>query len=458
MKYLLIFLLLPFTSIAQTRLPQFFGDSMVLQQNAEVAIWGTDNPGTVVKITTSWDKTGSVKTNQYGKWRLKISTPKAGGPYTLTINGTSEVTIKDLLIGEVWFCSGQSNMARAMAGIEGQPVEGSSKLISNSENNSIRVFTVSRKSSPSPLADVTGSWLPANPANTGKFSAVAYTYAKKLQSELKVPIGLIVSAWGGSSVEAWMEHGITDQFPAIKPPAKAAQLNRTPNFLYNAMVYPFLGYGIRGAIWYQGEANVPDPKPYSSYFGSMIRSWRQEWNLGNFPFYFVQVAPFDYGKYESGPLRAAQFSVMKEVANTGMAVTLDLGDCNVLHPPKKKEVGERLANWALSKTYGFKDKVASGPVFKSVKGVEDGKIVLDFDYTEKALHITNAMESGFEIAGNDRIFHAAKVDVKDKSFIRVWSEKVTAPVAVRYAYGNCAGGSLFNSVNLPAGTFRTDDW
>lgn len=457
MKYLLLFLMLPIFSAAETKLPQFFSDGMVLQQRSEVYIWGTDNPGTVVNVTTSWNKKSSAKVDLDGKWKLKITTPAAGGPYSLNVTGSSNVTLKDVLIGEVWLCSGQSNMERTMAGKKNEPVEGSSESIKNSDNDQIRVFTVAKNSSESPITDVKGNWLAANPVNTGKFSAVAYNYAKKLQATLKVPVGLIVSSWGGSSIEAWMDQSLVSQYPSIKTVANSVP-NRTPKLLFNAMINPLIGYAIKGTIWYQGEANVGNASEYASYFGSMIKSWRKNWAQGDLPFYFVQIAPFNYGKLQAGLLRDAQLRVMKKVLNTGMAVTLDVGLCNLIHPPKKREVGERLALWALAKTYAQKGIVNSGPVYKSFSQIDGNQIALNFDYADGGLRITDGDKSGFEIAGADKVFHPANAKLTKDNKITVWSEMVPQPVSVRYAYGNCSEATLFNTAGLPAGTFRTDNW
>lgn len=461
MKYLFfVFVIFPFFASAETVLPHFFSNGMVLQQQTEVGIWGTDKPGTVVRIVASWNKAGEVKADQYGKWKLKIATPKAGGPYNLSITGTSKVSLNDVLIGEVWFCSGQSNMEMPLKGRVNQPVEGSNELILNSEESNIRMFTVTKNSSKTLLNDVEGKWLHANPEHAGDFSAVAYLYGKKLQGILKVPVGLIVSSWGGSAIEAWMDDQTIAAFP---DPAKHKSVNekfpnRTPGLLYRAMVNPFIGYAIKGAIWYQGENNVPDAVSYRDYLGSMITSWRKNWNEGEFPFYFVQIAPFDYGNEQSGFLRDSQLKVMKEVAHTGMAVTLDLGTCKLIHPPKKKEVAERLAYWALAKDYGVKGITNSGPVFNAVTGIDSNRVNIKFDYAENGMYFSNTAVTGFEIAGSDRIFYPAKVKMQKNGELAVWSAQVTRPDAVRYAYANCAEATLYNTAGLPAGTFRTDDW
>ena len=455
-----LILFVPLFLSAETRLPQFFSNGMVMQQNTEVSIWGTDKPGAVIRIAASWSQAAEVKADQTGKWKLKIATPKAGGPYNITVTGSSKILLNDVLIGEVWFCSGQSNMEMPLKGRVNEPTGGSNELILNSEDSGIRVFTVAKKASAFPLDDVKGKWLSASPENSGDFSAVAYLYGKKLRNVLKVPIGLIVSSWGGSPIESWMDKQNLAAFPDFSSHKSVDEklAHRTPSLLYNGMVQPVAGYAIRGVIWYQGENNVVDGLSYKNYLSSMINSWRKNWDQGEFPFYFVQIAPYDYGKNASGFLRDAQLKVMKEIGNTGMAVTLDLGMCKLIHPPQKKEVADRLAYWALAKDYGVKGIAYSGPVFNSIYRIDSNRVNIKFDHAGNGMYLSNAESSGFEIAGSDRIFYPAKAVVKKNTGLIVWSDQVAKPVAVRYAYGNCAQATLFNTAGLPASTFKTDDW
>lgn len=414
----------------------------------------------MLRIAASWSQAAEVKADQTGKWKIKIATPKAGGPYNITVTGSSKISLNDVLIGEVWFCSGQSNMEMPLKGRVNEPTEGSNELILNSEDSGIRVFTVTKNASASPLDNVEGKWLSASPENSGNFSAVAYLYGKKLRSVLKVPVGLIVSSWGGTPVEAWMDNQNIASFPDFKSHKSINEKlpHRTASLLYNGMVNPFIGYGIKGVIWYQGENNVVDGGTYKNYLISMITSWRKNWNQGNFPFYYVQIAPYDYGKNQSGILRDAQLKVMKEVDQTGMAVTLDLGSCKLIHPPKKKEVADRLAYWALAKNYDVKGIEYSGPVFNSIYRIDSNRVNLKFDHATNGMYLSNTELTGFEIAGNDKIFYPAKAAVKKNTGLIVWSDQVEKPVAVRYAYGNCDQATLYNTAGLPASTFKTDNW
>jgi sialate O-acetylesterase len=459
-RLIFLFLILPFISFAETSLPRFFSNGMVLQQSTEVSVWGTDKPGTIVRIVASWSKAGQAKTDQSGRWRLKIATPTAGGPYKLSVSGSSTQNINDIMIGEVWFCSGQSNMEMPLKGRVSQPVEGSNEFILNADNKNIRVFSISKNSSKTLLDNVEGKWISASAEVAGNFSAVAYLYGKKLNQLLKVPVGLIVSSWGGSAIESWMDPQSLSAYPDLNNHKSVDEKfpNRTANLLFNAMVNPVAGYGIKGALWYQGENNVSDGVSYKDYLSSMIKSWRTVWNLGDFPFYFVQIAPFDYKAIESGYLRDSQLRVMKECPNTGMAVTLDLGICKLIHPPKKKEVADRLAYWALAKTYGIKGLEYSGPVYNSIAGIDSNKMTLKFDHSENGIYLTRSTLSGFEIAGPDKVFYPAKAVVKKGTQLTVWCDQVKSPVAVRYGFSNCAEATLYNTAELPASTFRTDSW
>jgi sialate O-acetylesterase len=457
-RLIFLFLAFPLLSFAETTLPRFFSNGMVLQQSTEVSVWGTDKPGTTVRIVASWSQAGQVKTDQSGRWKLKIVTPKAGGPYKLSVSGSSTQNIDNIMIGEVWFCSGQSNMEMPLKGRVSQPVEGSNELILNSDNKNIRVFSIAKNSSKKPLDNVEGSWISASPESAGNFSAVAYLYGKKLNQMLKVPIGLIVSSWGGSAIESWMDAQSLAAYPDMNNHKSIDEKfpNRTANLLYNAMVNPVAGYGIKGMLWYQGENNVSDGLSYKDYLSAMIRSWRTVWNLGDFPFYFVQIAPFDYKTLESGYLRDAQLRVMKESPNTGMAVTLDLGTCKLIHPPKKKEVADRLAYWALAKTYGIRGLEYSGPVYTGITAIDSNKLTVKFDHADNGIYLSKSNISGFEVAGADKVFYPAKAVVKKGTQLVVWSDQVKSPVALRYGFSNCAEAILYNTAELPASTFRTD--
>lgn len=465
--YLLAFTLLLALSVktyAQTTLPAFFSNHMVLQQNEEVAFWGTDSPGTLIFLTTSWGVKADTKTDKDGKWKLNVATPKAGGPYTIAINGTQEVVLNDVLIGEVWLCSGQSNMYMPMKGYTNQPVLGSNEAILHSKNNEIRLFKVQRNASLVPLHNVEGEWQSSNPATVPEFSATAYFFGTLLHEILDVPIGIISTSWGGSTVEAWMDKktlsNLSGETETVTLPTEIPEknINKTATLLYNAMINPFVGFGIKGALWYQGENNVSAPKEYKTLFPAMIKSWRNKWQQDKFPFYFVQIAPFSYEGMNSAFLREAQLYTLQHVENTGMAVTLDIGDCNGIHPANKKAVGSRLAYWALANAYNINGIMYSGPIYESMKVTDENKINVSFAHVANGLTSFQKALTGFEIAGKDKVYYPAQAKINRNKTVTVWSEKVKDPVAVRYAFENCAKGSLFNLAGLPASSFRTDHW
>lgn len=445
-------------SFAQTSLPSLFGNNMVLQQNDNVRIWGTDTPNVELRITGSWGSEEITKADKNGKWHVYLQTPSAGGPYEVVIDGSETHTLSDVLIGEVWLASGQSNMVMPLKGFKNQPVEGSEEAILNSKNRQIRFFNVEKNASLEPLYEVQGSWEEAIPETAGELSATAYFFGEKIGNVLDVPVGLIVTAWGGSRIEAWMDTETLDKFKNTEAldelPEK--RIAKQPSLLYKAMVHPLISFNIKGIIWYQGEANRKNPEDYKSLFPAMIKSWRNMWQNKSLPFYFAQIAPFGYKDANSAFLREAQLTVMREVEHTGMASTLDIGDCDNIHPAQKKEVGERLALWALSKDYNVYTGSYSGPVYKYMKGTENNRIQLYFDHVDGGLTSLGKKLTGFTIAGKDKIFHTANATINSNGTIFVWAEGVEQPVAVRYAFENCPEASLFNEAGLPASSFRTD--
>jgi sialate O-acetylesterase len=461
-KFILFFIIVYAAAIGQTKLPAFFGDDMVLQQNEKVNIWGTDKPNTTVLVKGSWGQNAKVTANEKGNWKLKLPTPGAGGPYTLVIKGSSEILFKNILIGELWFCSGQSNMEMPVKGNLNQPVVGSQEAILNSANNNIRFFKNAHATSLTPLTDAKGKWQIAGPSTTGECSATAYFFARKINSVLNIPVGIITSSWGSSTVESWMDTQILSAFKnTILPDTIPKNLPQTiPTIMYNAMLHPFIGYTIKGVLWYQGEANRVNANEYRNKFTALINSWRRQWQQGDFPFYFVQIAPFEPGKINAAYLREAQLQTMLTVQNTGMAVTLDIGEQTVIHPSQKEPVGVRLAYWALVNNYGVKGITCSGPVYKQMEKTADNKIVLTFDNCNDGLTSFGKPLSDFEIAGEDKVFYPAEAKINNdkKGKVIVWSESVKDPVSVRYAFKNWAEASLFNTQGLPASSFRTDDW
>ena len=645
-------------------LPAIFNNNMVLQQDSNVPVWGKANPGEEITVSANWDEDASAITENDGKWQVKIQTPKAGGPYEISVAGKNKTIIyKNVLIGEVWVCSGQSNMEMPMKGWPPNDlIEGSEEAIKSGENPYIRLFTVKRTISDKPENDCIGNWTECNPQMVADFSATAYFFGRKLSENLNIPIGLIFTSWGGTPAESWtpgselksmddysddVEHiknaraqiivlnewlatldvinmaelegddiwknlefndaenfsdelddadwytmelpgrwedtdfgefdgaiwfrktitvdkkdgvyklelgpiddmdvtyfngkkvggyeadGFYSMHRAYDIPAElvrngeniiavrvidnrggggfwgtpdlmkfqsnensknAVQLagnwkympvaefrnesfkifgtnnksfkNRpkldigltasTPTTLFNGMINPIIPFGIRGAIWYQGESNVGRAAQYGELFPLMISSWRKYWNQGNFPFYFVQIAPYTYGKPDrSQYLREAQLNTLSLI-NTGMAITTDIGNVNNIHPANKKEVGERLALWALNKDYGFTDVVPSGPLYKSMK-IEGKKIRIFFDYADMGLKSDGNNLSHFQICDIKKNFVHAKAKIDGNSVV-VWNDKITEPIAVRFGWSNTAEPNLFNNAGLPASTFRTDNW
>ncbi len=446
---------------SQTKLASLFKDHMVLQQNSNAVVWGWDKPNTRINISAGWGGQYSTMSDDKGKWKFLIKTEKAGGPYELQIKGSETIIISDVLLGEVWLCSGQSNMEMPLKGFAGQPIIGSNDFVLDSKNHNIRLFNVNRSISSVPLETCEGSWNESTPNNVLNFSAVAYLYGKILQENLGVPIGIICSSVGGTRAEAWTDkETLTDKkfgFDIKMDTSTRVGDKNGPARLYNGMIHPLIPFTIKGAIWYQGEANIRTTDQYATLFPAMINSWREQWNIGDFPFYYVQIAPFKYGSdVNSAYLREVQLKSMETVPNSGMAVTLDIGDEFCIHPAEKFKVAKRLSYWALAKTYGYKGLQFSGPVYKSME-IENNKITLNFDYAPNGVINFNKPLNHFTIAGKDKVFYPAKAEIT-RGKLTVYSKLVPNPVAVRYCWDNYVEGTLYNLAGLPASSFRTDNW
>jgi len=435
---------------------------MVLQQHTETAIWGLATNNSLVKVTPSWNKK-SYKTNASadGTWKLKIETPSAGGPYEITISDGKAIKLVNVLIGEVWLCSGQSNMEMPMKGYVNQPIIGSSDAIALSSNPNIRLFSVKKNTSLVPLDDLTGSWSLCEPENVAEFSATAYYFGLMLNKALKVPVGLINASWGGTRIEPWIsESGIKKfewvNFPVENPDKN--QIHQIPTSLFNAMIHPIVGYGIKGAIWYQGESNRNEPKEYQQLITGLIQNWRSVWGIGDFPFYYMQIAPFDYGKdgLSSAYLREAQLKASVSLSNIGMACIMDIGEKECIHPANKEAGSKRLALLALTKTYGIKGINSQSPVLKEMK-VTEGVVKLIFENASNGLTSYGKELSCFEVAGENRLYYPAKAFLT-KTGITLFSAAVSEPKAVRYAFKDFVIGDLFSTDGSPVSSFRTDDW
>jgi sialate O-acetylesterase len=467
--YTLIFTLLPSLVKSEVKLPALFSDHMVLQQQSRVAIWGWAKKGSTVTITPSWSKKSvTTKTDTAGKWKIYVTTPEAGGPYKITVNDGVPVLLDDIMIGEVWLCSGQSNMEMPMKGFKGQPVLESNEAILHARNKNIRVITVPRASSLEPLENFKGHWEQASPVSIAEFSATAYYFGKLLNEILDVPVGLLHVSYSGSNIEAWMDASWLKEFDVKDIPVKSDSIqtpNRTPTLLYNGMLSPVTGYGIKGCIWYQGESNYTDPDLYEKLFEKMVKEWRTQWGSSDFPFYYAQIAPFNYAqfpqeelkeKYNSAYLRDAQRKAMKNIPNSGMAVLMDTGEKDNIHPANKKAAGNRLAYWALGKTYDVKGFTYASPSYDRME-IKDSTIIISFENAPDGITSFGETLMCFEIAGKDKKFYPATATLGRKS-VTVSSPQVKDPVAVRYAFKDFVKGDLFGTSGLPVSSFRTDDW
>jgi sialate O-acetylesterase len=645
-------------------LPSIISDSMVLQRDTEVVLWGKASPSQKIQITTSWGTRDEVRTDKSGRWQNKMRTGAAGGPYEIAFQTSdTSVTINNVLLGEVWLCSGQSNMEMPLTGWPpNDTINNSAKEIAGAHYPQIRLFTIPRKIAFKRSDSCVGTWSGCSPQTIAGFSATAFFFGKKIHQELGVPVGLIHTSWGGTPAEAWTSAEFLKDFPAyshiidsfhiaqvqndslmawmrkldrikidgndnnfyakldlkapemsnpdmddaswhvmtlpafwessalpdfdgiawfrkefelpasmvgkelvlhlgpiddmdvaylngerigetLKPgfwkeareykiPAGKAKAGRnvlavgvidltggggiygpeditlsvanskkpvllsgdwkfmpvaeiigqeiyfftkeksyterpkvtmpigsgTPSVLFNGMISPIVPYTIKGAVWYQGEANVGRGFEYRTLFQTMIKCWRNEWNQGDFPFYYVQIAPWDYGDETLSPaaeVREAQLMALS-VPNTGMVVTMDIGNPVNIHPSNKEDVGKRLALWALAKNYGFDTLTYSGPIYNSM--LTDGnKIIVSFDFTDGGLIARGGDLIHFEIAGADQVYYPAKAQIVDQTVV-VTSDKVSNPVAVRYGWSDTAEPNLFNAAGLPASPFRSDNW
>ena len=475
MKNIYILLITFFVVIsvhAELKTPAIFGRNMLLQQNTEVNIWGWADKGQTITVSPSWTtQKYAGKVDNAGKWMIKIPTPAASyDTYEIKISDNkNKITFDNILIGEVWLCSGQSNMEMPMKGFKNQPVLGGNEAILKSKNKNIRLITVKRASSLTTQDDIIGEWAEATPETVKEFSATGYYYGKLLNEMLDVPIGLILSSWGGSSIEAWMSKDMLAEFNDIKLPTTKEDMkvpNRTPMVLYNSMINPIAGYTIKGCIWYQGESNYERSDQYPLLFEKMVNEWRKVWGQGEFPFYYCQIAPYNYasistpdkqgGKFNSAFLREAQYKSAIQVPNVGMVVLMDIGEENCIHPQNKKTGGERLAMMALGKTYGLKGFAYESPTFKEMV-LEENKAILTFENAPMWLTAFGKKLKEFEVAGADKVFYPAKAEIK-RSKVEISSEKVSKPVAVRYAFKDFVVGDLFSTEGLPLSSFRTDNW
>jgi len=488
------------TSSADVKLPALLSDHMVLQRDKPVPIWGWAEPGEKI-IVAIGGQTHETQANEEGRWRVDLTPLSVGDPLTLVVEGNNRIERTDILVGEVWVCSGQSNMQFALAHAINADLE-----LLTANHPQLRLITATPPGGQTPLEDIEGQWHACTPESANDFSAVGYFFGLKLQQALNVPVGLIDNSWGGSACEAWIRRDLMEGNPIyqplmdrwkaieakydsgeaqaeyekaladweqnnkdgkttgrkLRPPESLMTGNARPANIYNTRIIPLLPYAIRGAIWYQGETNAGRAYQYREMFPLMIQNWRDEWGQGDFPFYWVQLADFYAEKSEPGEsawaeLREAQTMTLDRLKNTGEAVIIDIGEGNDIHPRNKLEVGLRLARWALARDYGIKVPCES-PRFESMTQA-DGKVTVTFRACGDGLHVyDHPMIKGFAIAGEDKKWVWAEAKVIATNQVEVWSESVPAPVAVRYAWADNPVCNLMSKNYLPVTPFRSDDW
>jgi sialate O-acetylesterase len=506
-KLLIVVGLLSSNLFADVKLQPVFGDNMVLQRNTSANFWGSANSGEQVTVTGSWGDSAKTTATEDGKWKLQLKTPDAGGPFTVTVQGKNKITFKDVMSGEVWMCTGQSNMDCDM-----RFFKDTKEAIANANHPKMRLFVLGKKTSNTPLETLKGRWTLCTPKTAAGFSATGYFFGLKLYKELNIPIGLIECAWGGTRVEAWTpwekQKGNPRLLKERENAAKQAQTYneaeekkiyneaqekykvdlktwnesdkkerapRRPRFkqnplthanyssnLYNGMTNPLAPYTVKGAVWYQGESNAWNAKEYAKQLELMITAWREKWGQGDFPFYFVQLPGFQ--KVWTSPveeraswalMREAFADVAKNVPNTGMAITIDIGEAKDIHPQQKSKVGERLARLALNKDYGKKNIVWTGPIMKSCE-FKDGKAIVKFETGGPPLAVRNGKTiKGFALCDNNYEFIKARAEIVGTDTVEVTSKKVKTPTIVYYAWAqNPEGANLINKKDLPASPFR----
>lgn len=459
---IVLLLLVALTTMnGQIRMPDIFSDNCVLQHNSKANIWGWTSPDTQISVQGSWDgKDVTVNSDATGYWIAQLSTPDASdNSYTIKISQKDEeqYTINNVAIGDVWFCSGQSNMEMPVRGwLPECPIDHSESIIQQSGDYAkrVRCAMVWRARALKPRVVCSGKWEAASPTTTPYFSAVAYSFAMYLSSRLKHPVGIIVSAWGGSSIEQWLPSQSAKKL-SLKADPKNEWAWTNPNLIYNAMIYPLKNFTCAGFLWFQGENNVGDDH-YTEKQKELIAAWRNDWKEAKAPFYMVEIAPFNYNNNQAPYLRAQQLKAALETENCGIVCTNDLVNgteiTHNIHFGNKLEVGYRLADFANKPDW----KDPWSPVYKSMQ-VDGDKAIISFSHNERGF-IPNPDIRGFEVAGSDKVFHHADAEIINGNQIVVRSPWVKEVVAVRYCWGDAIAGNLENRMGLPVFAFRTDNW
>ncbi|MBN1404726.1 MAG: hypothetical protein JW942_09715 [Opitutales bacterium] len=466
-------------------LPRIFGDHMVLQRNAEVTIWGFAAPYETVTVETDWcEEKPSQLVKRDGRFSITIKTPEAGGPHTIKVKGWNEVVLNDVLMGEVWLCSGQSNMAFSAQWVynfANDVKEGRSKptfdvekelanidaQVAAANNPLIRFFNVANVSADTPQNDLYGAWEVCTPESMRQTSLTGYYFARRLVEELDVPVGIINSSWGGTPADVWTPAPLMTGDRVLSEFLKTRDREtwgpNAPGVLYNAMIHPLVPFKLAGVLWNQGEENVNanrGDEVYAHMFATMVRGWRSAWGE-QLPFFYVQIPPYRYNAENPEAFRAAQLRDQQRraldlIPDSGMVVITDAGNVNDIHPMDKLTVAERLAGWALYSVYDVSDEIPCGPLFSGFSE-DNGSLRVNFIYANGLQSLDGKPLTDFEVAGADRVFHPATATI-DGDTVIVSSPEVKEPVAVRFAWTDIATPNLASGNGLPASTFRSDDW
>lgn len=452
-----------FPAVGAIKLPTVIGDNMVLQQQQSIPIWGWDDPDTTVTVEIG-DMRETTQAGEDGAWKVTLLAMRAGGPHVVNIVGSNTVSLNNVCVGEVWLCGGQSNMERSVSSSNNAKEE-----IAAAHHPRIRHIKISRSAAAEPQSDAESSgWQICTPESVGEFTAVGYFFARHIQRDLDVPVGIISSNWGGTPIEPWIPPTGFKEVPALReftdnlekyPARNGKQIHyRSPSALYNGMISPVAPYALQGVLWYQGESNCGDGMIYHEKMKALIAGLRTVWCRADMPFYFVQLTPYHY---KGDPLALPRIweaqTATLSTPGTGMAVTVDIGNVTDIHPKNKQDVGKRLALWALAKTYERADLVFSGPLYESIQ-IEGDKIRITFDHVGSGLKSRDGKPlSNFTVAGKNQQFKKARAEIDGDTLV-IGAEAVSEPIAVRFAWDQEATPNLSNREGLPASPFRTDKW
>ncbi|MFI3259923.1 MAG: sialate O-acetylesterase [Rikenellaceae bacterium] len=466
-----------FTSQAKVKLPAVIASNAVLQRNETVNLWGEAIPNSKLTIRPSWTKQKySTVVGEDGKWILPVETTEAGGPYSISFSDGETTTIDNIMLGEVWLCFGQSNMRMIMKGNGGQPVEGMMDAILQADSLiPVRYFRTEYQYGFEPKDDLVGDWRVNSPQYISMRGATPYFFSLYLQGVLKVPVGIVECAWGGSRIESWMSPSMIKEYdpnyeiPTDTGEAEVDKPNHKATLLYNGLLCPLQNLKFKGALWYQGEANLDNIPEYPKLFKIFVESLRADhFDNGTFPFYYAQLAPYGGEKNKNTTLlmREQMAKMTDLVERTGMVVLSDVGEDKSIHPRRKQEVGTRFAYWALGDTYGYDYVAYRAPEFNTMRQVAANdlypkRVAINFKHAPMGMSFADPAVSSvnFEVAGEDKVFYPATSRIGwGKDHIEVWSDQVDEIVAVRYGFHDFFKGDLFSAYGIPVSSFRTDDW